>query len=188
MTDFFTSDTHFFHHNIIKYCRRPFPDVEKMSYELVKRWNSVVGYNDTVYHLGDFMWGTREEGKRIRAHLNGSICLIRGNHDPYDDLGFQWVKDFYEYSNHKQKIVLFHYGMRTWRHDLRGAWHLYGHSHSMLPPFGKSFDIGVDSWDYTPLSYEQVKKEMDKRDIGKHPMFAEFKAELGDQRAQEEPI
>ncbi len=72
--------------------------------------------------------------------------------------------------------------------DLRGSWHLYGHSHSMLPPFGKSFDIGVDSWDYTPLSYEQVKKEMDKRDIGKHPMFAEFKAELGDQRAQEEPI
>jgi calcineurin-like phosphoesterase family protein len=53
---FFTSDTHFGHANIIKYCGRPFASVEEMNRELIARWNAVVGPRDTVYHLGDRAW------------------------------------------------------------------------------------------------------------------------------------
>ena len=50
---FFTSDHHFYHTNIIKYCQRPFQSVEEMNEVMVERWNAVVGKNDTVYYLGD---------------------------------------------------------------------------------------------------------------------------------------
>ena len=45
---FFTSDTHFNHANIIKYCKRPFASVEEMNGEMISRWNKVVRPRDTV--------------------------------------------------------------------------------------------------------------------------------------------
>jgi calcineurin-like phosphoesterase family protein len=148
-----------------------------MNEALISNWNKVVGQSDMVYHLGDFAFGrdiTPCSARIIRKRLNGRICLIRGNHEAIaehiagePEMHFQWIKDYAEIEVAGQKIVLFHYGMRTWHHDLHGVWHLYGHSHDRLPPFGKSFDIGVDSWDFKPLSFIEVKAEMDKRDIAK---------------------
>jgi calcineurin-like phosphoesterase family protein len=46
-----------------------------------------------------------------------------------------------------------------------GAWHLYGHSHGALPPYGKSFDVGVDCWNYKPVSFEQVQEKMNQQEL-----------------------
>ena len=87
MAIFFTSDTHFFHKNIITYCDRPFrtadgqPDVRAMNEGLVKAWNSCVGKDDVVYHLGDFGFGAPAKLLEARKQLNGKVILIRGNHD-----------------------------------------------------------------------------------------------------------
>ena len=78
---FFTSDTHFNHTNIIKYAQRPYSDAEEMNEDLIKRWNSVVGKNDIVFHLGDFMFGNINRFWEFRSRLNGKIYLIHGNHD-----------------------------------------------------------------------------------------------------------
>ena len=79
---FFTSDTHFGHANIIKYCARPFASVQEMNRELIARWNAVVGPRDTVYHLGDFAFGKASEAPTFLRKLNGAKkILIRGNHD-----------------------------------------------------------------------------------------------------------
>ena len=80
----FSSDHHFFHNNIIKYCNRPFETVEEMNEALVKNWNSVVGPDDHVYHLGDFCFGNVEKWNWCLepGRLNGHIHLILGNHDP----------------------------------------------------------------------------------------------------------
>ena len=51
---FFTSDTHFGHKNIIRFCKRPFETVDIMDPKLVDAWNSVVKKNSVVFHLGDF--------------------------------------------------------------------------------------------------------------------------------------
>lgn len=58
---FFTSDTHFNHANIIRFCNRPFKDVEQMNETLIANWNRVVGTNDIVFHLGDFCLGGAAE-------------------------------------------------------------------------------------------------------------------------------
>lgn len=78
---FFTSDTHFNHTNIIQYCQRPFKSTDEMNEAMIDNWNSVVGEDDTVFHLGDFCLGGAEEWNKILNRLNGRIYLILGNHD-----------------------------------------------------------------------------------------------------------
>lgn len=77
---FFTSDHHFGHANIIKYCDRPYDNVNEMNEDLIKRWNGAVGPSDLVYYLGDFSM-TLGAVERITPRLNGRKILIAGNHD-----------------------------------------------------------------------------------------------------------
>ena len=51
---YFSSDHHFFHANVIRYCNRPFGSVQEMNEALILNWNKTVTNDDIVYHLGDF--------------------------------------------------------------------------------------------------------------------------------------
>ncbi|HEX8577780.1 MAG TPA: metallophosphoesterase [Flavobacterium sp.] len=168
----FTSDHHFGHANIIRYSNRPFQNVEEMNEELIKRWNQKVGAQDLVYHLGDISLGNPALTKTVFDKLNGKIFLIKGNHEnaalAYPKR-FEWIKDYFELNvedpeaqNSRQKIILFHYAMRTWRSVSRGTWHLYGHSHGNLKEdeFAQCFDVGVDCHDFYPLTYEEIKAKI----------------------------
>lgn len=172
---FFTSDSHFSHANIINLCKRPFKDVNEMNEALIEKWNAKVKPNNEVYHLGDFAYRSGPELEDIVNRLNGRIYLIKGNHEKAVlsnskiKSRFEWIKDYYELSindkdanNGIQKICLFHYSQRSWNGSYRGAWHLFGHSHGNLDeePWGLSFDIGVDSNNFEPLSYQEVKNIM----------------------------
>jgi calcineurin-like phosphoesterase family protein len=167
---YFRHLTHFGHFNIIRYCNRPYKSVNEMNEALIANWNEVVEPEDSVYHLGDFAFGrgiTPEDAIAIRRRLNGKIHLIRGNHEEtadriatYPEKPFVWVKDYHELKIGKQNIVLFHYPMRSWHHNMRGAWHLFGHAHGGCPPVGKSFDCGVDSWKYKPIHLDMVALKM----------------------------
>lgn len=169
---YFTSDHHFGHANIIKFSERPFDNMEIMDEELIKRWNEKIQPSDIVYHLGDISLARPERTKEILDQLNGTIYLIKGNHDKSAlsyTKRFAWIKDYYELNvadeeapNGKQKIILFHYSLRTWRSSFRGTWHLYGHSHGNLhdDTTMNSFDIGVDCHNFYPLSYDEVKAIM----------------------------
>ena len=81
MKRFIISDTHFNHSNIIKYCDRPFKNVMDMNDTIINNWNNIVNSNDIVYHLGDFFLGSKYDLKDFVDRLNGTIYLIRGNHD-----------------------------------------------------------------------------------------------------------
>ena len=78
---YFTSDTHFQHTNIIKYCNRPFKDVDEMNERLINNWNSIVSNDDTIYHPGDFCLSNDKEIINIFKRLNDNKILICGNHD-----------------------------------------------------------------------------------------------------------
>lgn len=80
---FVISDTHFGHHKILQFEKefRPFASIEEHDDVLVDRWNSVVRKKDTVWHLGDVLFGAHSF--RHLARLNGIKRLVAGNHDVY---------------------------------------------------------------------------------------------------------
>lgn len=78
---FFTSDLHFSHKNVIKYCQRPFEGIAEMERILIENWNSVVGPQDTVYVLGDVFFCGKQRAEDIIKKLNGYKILVKGNHD-----------------------------------------------------------------------------------------------------------
>ena len=75
---------------------------------------------------------------------------------------FVWIKDYFGLKVGEQKVYLCHYAFRTWNQMHRGSWHLYGHSHGTLPELetSRSFDVGVDCWDFSPVSFEEVSARM----------------------------
>lgn len=52
-----------------------------MDEALINNWNSVVGENDIVFHLGDFAFAPNWRWKELLEKLNGRIYLIMGNHE-----------------------------------------------------------------------------------------------------------
>lgn len=173
---FFTSDHHFGHKNIINFSNRPFESVEEMDEVMIQRWNERVGADDEVYHLGDVGLSSSGKLRKILERLNGTIYLIKGNHEKSAEAchsRFAWIKDYYEltiedtdFERGEQMIVLFHYALREWNASHWGTYHLYGHSHGSLSDDSqaRAFDIGVDCHDFYPLSYSEVKAIMNKKD------------------------
>ena len=160
---YFTADTHFGHANIIKYCGRPFETKQEHDDALIANWNSVVSPGDTVYHLGDFGFGDSNHLRKIAGKLVGQINLIKGNHDTNISQianRFGFVKDTHliqtKVNGKDLRIFLSHYPHRTWIHRPRDCYHLYGHVHGNMEPYGLSFDCGVDVWNYAPISLPQV--------------------------------
>jgi calcineurin-like phosphoesterase family protein len=161
---FFTADTHFGHTNVIKYCQRPFSSVQEMDDVLIENWNKTVSKTDRIYHLGDFCFHTSQMAKKYFHALNGCKFLVKGNHDRTPATKLPWVEiyDTKEIKIDDQPVWLSHYAHRVWNKSHHGSIHLYGHSHGGIPPFGKSFDVGVDCWDYTPVSWDLVLKTVEK--------------------------
>lgn len=164
MKIFFTSDLHLGHKKIITLANRPFETVEEMDVTLINNWNSVVSPEDTVYDLGDTYFANP---KRYTGRLVGNIIRLKGSHDHDLKEGTsprmlvikpQGLLDKY---GEQISITLCHYAMRSWEKSHYASWHLYGHHHGLLPPYGLSFDVGVDCWSYYPISLEQVAEVMD---------------------------
>lgn len=59
--NYYISDTHFGHRNIIALDGRPYHDIQEMKLDMICRWNKRVTGNDTVFILGDFCWGKAPE-------------------------------------------------------------------------------------------------------------------------------
>lgn len=134
-----------------------------MNEELINRWNSVVGKEDVVWHLGDFGMGDKDFITVARARLNGRIYLILGNHDKhsvkwYYDCGFDRVYDRPVIVD--DFFILSHYPM-TANANLYG--YIYGHVHddeTYKDYTSNSFCACVERINYTPILLEAAKKKM----------------------------
>lgn len=156
MATYFTSDTHFGDHRVLNLYPRPFGAVPEMDTELIRRWNAVVGTEDEVWHLGDFA-RTAKRAAEVLAQLNGRKHLILGNNDPAE-LGDGWdsVAPYAEIERDGHFLVLCHYPFRSWNRQHKGALNLHGHSHGRMKELARQFDVGVDVWDYRPVSLATV--------------------------------
>lgn len=180
MKTFFTSDMHYGHRNIIRYCTRPFADVDEMRETLVARWNEVVQPQDTVYVLGDFSLDEKHL-KTVLPRLAGKKHLILGNHDLchpaqkkkrakpvalYLEAGFATValESFLDVEG--QRIRLHHMPYRgdstkverykQWRPLDDGLWLFHGHVHEKWRQSGRQINVGVDQWDFRPVSLDTL--------------------------------
>lgn len=139
---FFTSDTHFNHTNIIKFCNRPFKNVDEMDETLISNWNRVIGTSDCVFHLGDFCLGGSAEWTKVLDRLNGKIYLILGNHDLKNlKQGFIHRFEKVVMQMHiqvgNQKIYLNHCPFLCYGGAYGNTWQLFGHVHTSKHNTGK---------------------------------------------------
>lgn len=184
----FTSDYHIGHWNILKLGKgRPFSCLDEMHAAIADRHNDVVRPGDLVYNLGDFGLKIKwDELLRFRRRLMGNIYFVKGNHDSVTEEMFRHAPDAFVWMRDLETIkpkiegvppiTLCHYAMRTWPGSHKGHYMLYGHSHGMLPEDSRllSFDVGVDCWNFAPVSVEQVKKKIGE----KMPAWLEYKESL----------
>ena len=175
----FTSDLHFWHKNICKYCNRPYQSVEEMNEQIVKNWNSFIKEDDVVFLLGDIGFCGIEKLRPLMSQLNGKIYLIQGNHDSdkvvaklYEE---DLIEDYFKMLEvtivgdeecPNQQLTLCHFPMIDWYNKERGAWMIHGHQHQL--PHMKScsvahWDIGLDRNNMFPVSFEQLKINITKQ-------------------------
>lgn len=174
----FTSDTHFGHENIIRYCNRPFRNAEEMNAELIRHWRETVPEDGIVFHLGDFAHGNARLWNDILSALPGRKYLILGNHDMkalrQGYMGrFELVAQQMTIRVGGQAIVLNHNPFLCYGGSYRDVWQLFGHVHSgpashtgldhprlkMLFPL--QYDVGVDNNDFRPISFAEVKAKIE---------------------------
>lgn len=160
MTVFFTADTHFGDTRILNTAKRPFKTIGAHDLALIENWQHIVGPTDEVWHLGDFAPGYSAAmvGALLDA-LPGRKHLITGNND--DDgtrkhPGWASVGAYAELQLDDVTCVLCHYAFRTWFRMGKGSLDLHGHSHGKLKPETRQFDVGVDLWDYRPVTMETM--------------------------------
>lgn len=158
------SDTHFGHHNIIKYCSRPYSGPTEMDWDIVEKWNSVVKPQDKVYHLGDVYMGcSNGYAENILSKLNGHKRLILGNHDSGQDKLLHRYFDkidiwrmFPEFG-----LLLTHvpvhesalYRGKTGK-QLKN---IHGHIHQNKSPDGPYQCVCVEQINYTPVNIEELR-------------------------------
>ena len=173
---FFTADEHYGHSNrnggIITMCNRPFKSLEEMRDEFIARHNAKVpNTNDAVtIHLGDMFWRflTTPECVEIIEQLNGTHAYIFGNHEGAFNRPDSYLlrEKFAELSDvrmlkvGKQLVWLSHYSHRCWPKSHAGSYHVFGHSHGVLPGYRRSIDVGVDPNGYAPVSFDELDARM----------------------------
>lgn len=205
---FFTADLHLGHGNIIKYCNRPFlanqdreaklsagnqwgrcrwrlseEAVRLMDRTIIDNINAIVGENDTLWILGDFALGLRNQYlEKCRAYRNRIKCqnvnIVWGNHDR-TEIDFLFSGCFDQTTipipGRKTKMFVNHYAMAVWEGSHRGNMQLYGHSHSnaevnldKMMPNRRSMDVGIDYaaillGEYRPFRLAEILHFLDKK-------------------------
>lgn len=191
--NFFTSDTHFFHENLLgdnDFAPRLFDTVDEMNETIIQNWNAVVKERDTVYHMGDIaMHPLYEKANDLvldcLSRLNGHIVFIKGNHDTraffkylhehdpgngeQDKFSFHDVGAIVKFNHHQYYLTHYPIYLGT-TVNIRN---LHGHIHHYSVPIPDNINVGVDAPELellqkpvpfgTPLSEHQIDEIADAK-------------------------
>lgn len=132
---------------------------------MIQRWNEAIRPGDKVYHLGDVVMGTDQEGwmKRHWPRLMGQKRAIWGNHDNIKMLsrggffakGEIW-RVFSEFG-----LILSHIPLHE-SSLIRGSKgeqmvNVHGHIHQNKSPKGPYRCVCVEQTDYRPINIEELR-------------------------------
>lgn len=159
MKTYITSDLHFGHRNIAKFCPKTRGhwdtrnDPDTMNQDMIQLWNAIVEPHDRVFILGDVAFMPAANAVSILRQLNGTKILIEGNHDkknlrdPAFRACFLEVHKYLDITYQGTMVVMFHYPIAEWDQMHRGSVHFHGHLHgsvSGLENF-RCRDMGFDA-------------------------------------------
>jgi len=177
--NYYISDLHLGHANIIRFCDRPFADVEEMNRMLIDSWNARVHRDDHVYIIGDFAFRSESNVSEYLDQLEGRKHLIVGNHDGKwmrtTDLDkyFESVDLMLEINDGKRMLIMCHYPMMTWPGSK--SFHIYGHIHNntndsywpLLCKYDRALNASVEINGYQPVTFEELvaNNERWKREV-----------------------
>ena len=188
---FFTSDLHFGHANISRFCGRPFgaepEQVEAMNEAIIFRWNMDVGPEDEVIVVGDVAMGRIAETLPLVQRLNGRKILYPGNHDrcmegmksldrwipEYEAVGFEIAEHVgrIDVGGHSVQVCHFPYDSTDYDEDRErrphrvpdddGSWLIHGHVHDLWRVRGRQINVGWDAWGGYPVPDHDIVMILD---------------------------
>lgn len=179
MKYYITSDLHFGHTNILRYCKntRPFSSVQEMNQKIIDNWNNKISKQDVVYLLGDISFDKPSKTISFLNDLNGKLRLIVGNHDGDKYLKekefcdrFDWIKLYNEENIFGNHIVMMHFPILEWNKKHYNSIMLHGHCHSRNNQILDClrYDVGIDgSPDFSPYNFSELIDDMKSRLRGK---------------------
>lgn len=171
---YFTADWHLRHKNVIKYCDRPFDNVEDMNELILHNYIDIICPHDTVFFNGDLTIKRNSKDKvwmaELFSQLPGSKHLIIGNHDYYQEdfylnkCGFKSVQRYIQTKDY----AITHNPKDFKNKDILGTKILiHGHVHSNYPVMefndlaglnGEyTYDCGVDANNFKPVSLKYIQ-------------------------------
>ena len=171
---YFTSDLHFMHNKPFLYEPRGFASVHDMNEAIIKNFNEVMDWSDTLYILGDCFLNNNEEGMKLMRRLPGKKYIIYGNHDTdtrqtlmgeeFNCLGYAHMRKFCGYN-----FYLSHYPTLTYNHDIekplkRKVINLCGHTHTKDKFYdwdkGIIYHVELDAHNNFPVSIETIIEDI----------------------------
>ena len=188
--DWFTADWHLDHRNIINICKRPFVDLQEMQNIIINNVNNMFSPGDTLFILGDTVLGDRwNKLNRLREDIN--IIILFGNHDMHiktkhlecikkdNIIIHQNLYRFHKINN--IQVVLSHFPSNLTYESSRcginkvinviddASYHcniiprICGHVHENWKEKENQLNVGVDVWDFKPVSELEVLEWLKRR-------------------------
>jgi calcineurin-like phosphoesterase family protein len=160
--DYFWSDQHFGHKNIIRYSDRPFKDLDDMREMMIYNYNAIVNTSDVVAFVGDFAFLPDDEANKVLARLNGHKILIIGNHDLHKKRGLKKLNfdEIYAWATMDDKFFITHYPMA----HLPEPWfNIHGHEHvngDEATVTGYHFNVNVEFHNFKPVSKDEILQRL----------------------------
>jgi len=176
MTNYFTSDLHLGHNNIIKLCNRPFTSLEEMDRTIIQNINNTVYERDTLYIIGDLIYKSSKDPIEYIKQIKCKKVLILGNHDTWYHKDptlynkyFQEVTQYLDRAIDGRRVIMFHYPILEWQgYHSNNCYHIYGHTHSdflynkesaqrkLVESEPRMFNATVDRNQFKPQTLEQL--------------------------------
>lgn len=152
---FIISDTHFGHAKICEFehAARPFASVEEHDDELVRRWNDAVKPKDTVWHLGDVLFG--EGAFDTLARLNGVKKLVMGNHDHYPIARYAEHFSTIQGAVKMRECIFTHIPVHP-NQLYRFRANIHGHLHSKTMGDDRYVNVSAEQINLTPVLLDKV--------------------------------
>lgn len=144
-----------------------------MNEAIVDRWNSVVRTKDTVWVLGDVLFG--QDNFWYLPRLNGTKHLVLGNHDHYPKERYLEHFNKIEGVASFDKCILSHVPVHPNQLEYRFKANLHGHMHSKnviksIECLGPNryvehkderyINVSVEQNNLTPFAWEDLSKRI----------------------------